>query len=228
MIVSVCYVYTKLDEKKELSRSKADIERKDDGLEQLAEAVHSLKYSDDENVDEHDSLGFNQEVIQRPMRAVVRCTRRFSTGLCNSPVVSVWTYEFDQQNCTERFGCPEAERSNRFKNYNNCRRICMTISIIYSRVLNQMPKHEKPPRRFAGTQLNDSKDFEDLPPLSETYSDNEKRPLARQYHDYVERQKLLSYDDYTMPAGADDFVPIDIDEFRVQPEVLADFYRNFN
>ncbi|XP_068624799.1 uncharacterized protein [Battus philenor] len=67
----------------------------------------------------------------------MRCTRRFTPGVCSDPVSPVWTFEFFAQNCTERLGCPTSTRSNRFPSYVECLRKCHPFIEIYTQSLSE-------------------------------------------------------------------------------------------
>ncbi|OWR41784.1 hypothetical protein KGM_214480 [Danaus plexippus plexippus] len=67
----------------------------------------------------------------------VRCTRRYTPGLCMEPVVPVWSFAFQIQNCTERLGCPVDWRGNRFGTYEGCMRKCLPLIEIYLEILTQ-------------------------------------------------------------------------------------------
>ncbi|XP_052750936.1 uncharacterized protein LOC128200715 [Galleria mellonella] len=81
----------------------------------------------------HNSLHVHTE--QRLQRYQTRCTRRFTPGACIGHVAAVWTYEFHIQNCTERLGCPDALRTNRFKSYRHCINRCRSLIDMYSHIL---------------------------------------------------------------------------------------------
>ncbi|CAH2217679.1 jg12083 [Pararge aegeria aegeria] len=59
---------------------------------------------------------------------IVRCTRRFTPGLCMDPVIPVWTFVFHQQNCTTgaRIASPHTldacVDANRWSTYKSARR----------------------------------------------------------------------------------------------------------
>ncbi|KAF9808042.1 hypothetical protein SFRURICE_017214 [Spodoptera frugiperda] len=57
----------------------------------------------------------------------MRCTRRFSPGVCVEEVAPVWTFVFMAQNCTERLGCTNNFRTNRFRTYRLCMKRCRVL-----------------------------------------------------------------------------------------------------
>nr|XP_034836818.1 uncharacterized protein LOC117993176 [Maniola hyperantus] len=71
----------------------------------------------------------------------VRCTRRFTPGLCIEPVRSVWTFVFQLQNCTERYGCRQDWRTNRFSTYGRCMRRCQPLIDLYTETLVRDPRN---------------------------------------------------------------------------------------
>ncbi|XP_026494073.2 uncharacterized protein LOC113399208 [Vanessa tameamea] len=55
--------------------------------------------------------------------------------MCIEPVIPVWTFVFQLQNCTERYGCPAEWRSNRFVSYERCMRRCKPLVNLYTEIL---------------------------------------------------------------------------------------------
>ncbi|XP_045780203.1 uncharacterized protein LOC123877445 [Maniola jurtina] len=99
----------------------------------------------------------------------VRCTRRFTPGLCIEPVRSVWTFVFQLQNCTERYGCRQDWRTNRFTTYDKCLRRCQPLIDLYTEILVRDPRNlsvyssqswNKSGRRDSGDE-EDSTDLQD-------------------------------------------------------------------
>ncbi|CAH2099054.1 unnamed protein product [Euphydryas editha] len=78
-----------------------------------------------------------QSVISKKLRLqnFIRCTRRYTPGICIEPVASVWTFVFQLQNCTERYGCPAELRSNRFNTYGRCLKLCKPLISLYTEIL---------------------------------------------------------------------------------------------
>uniref|UniRef100_A0A2A4JF84 BPTI/Kunitz inhibitor domain-containing protein n=1 Tax=Heliothis virescens TaxID=7102 RepID=A0A2A4JF84_HELVI len=71
----------------------------------------------------------------------MRCTRRFSPGVCTQEVAPVWTFQFLAQNCTERLGCPNNYRSNRFRSYRTCMRRCRPLLDIYLKMVEYQERN---------------------------------------------------------------------------------------
>ncbi|XP_026734033.1 uncharacterized protein LOC113498277 [Trichoplusia ni] len=79
--------------------------------------------------DEDDSIEAQHPELARLIK--MRCTRRFSPGVCVEDVAPVWTFVFFAQNCTERLGCPNHYRTNRFRSYRMCMKRCRPLIDIY-------------------------------------------------------------------------------------------------
>ncbi|KAJ8707353.1 hypothetical protein PYW08_010605 [Mythimna loreyi] len=81
---------------------------------------------------------FSVDSVQHPALAKLvkmRCTRRFSPGVCVENVAPVWTFTFLQQNCTERLGCPNNFRTNRFPSYRMCIKRCRPLVEMYLKMV---------------------------------------------------------------------------------------------
>ncbi|KAH9628920.1 hypothetical protein HF086_006289 [Spodoptera exigua] len=97
----------------------------------------------------------------------MRCTRRFTPGICVDVVAPVWTFVFMAQNCTERLGCPGNFRSNRFRSYQICMKHCRILIEKYldlvqlENVKNATRPNDEAENSDEEDQKNDNPDADD-------------------------------------------------------------------
>ncbi|CAD0206197.1 unnamed protein product [Chrysodeixis includens] len=90
----------------------------------------------------------------------MRCTRRFSPGVCIEEVAPVWTFVFFSQNCTERLGCPNHYRTNRFRSYRMCMKRCRALVDIYLQMVEFEEKNITHNQTFEHQESGKSDDEE--------------------------------------------------------------------